>query len=209
MNRFINHIAFERPIEKHTCFAFAALVLPPFTRLVSSSRRAVKIAACKFGLGFDSPSRSAKATTTPASTESPLALSALHTPIHVHIHEYTRGTRFGYGWTAVGGGGEFVIVIARRGRAAIAITPRRRSYRRAGLLRPVPTYLRSYSPTPPTPDTTTATATATAADTDTDAASIPARSTSPDRLVFSRQFAPSCPSRNRKSDPSTLNATEK
>lgn len=48
------------------------------------------------------------------------------------------------------GAGEFVIVIARRGRAAIAITPRRRSYRHAGLLasatrtyvRTVPTYVR-------------------------------------------------------------------
>ena len=56
---------------------------------------------------------------------------------------------------------EFVIVIARRGRAAIVITARHRSYRRVGLLRPV----RIYS-----------------------VASIPARSTSPGRLVFSRHF---------------------
>lgn len=76
-------------------------------------------------------------------------------------HNYTQACEThtsGVGWVSRGGkgAGEFVIVIARRGRAAIAITPRRRSYRPAGLLASatrtyVPTYLRSYSPTPPTP----------------------------------------------------------
>lgn len=40
---------------------------------------------------------------------------------------------------------EFVIVIARRGRAAIAITARHRSYRRVGLLRPVRIFRRIHS----------------------------------------------------------------
>lgn len=103
--------------------------------------------------------RSAKA----ANNESPLVLFA-------HNHTHTHRTRFGrvgwgergeVGWVSHGGkgAGEFVIVIARRGRAAIAITPRRRSYQRAGLLASatrtyvpyLPTYLRSYSSTPPTP----------------------------------------------------------
>lgn len=76
-----------------------------------------------------------------------------------HTTTQARGTHTsGVGWVSHGGkgAGEFVIVIARRGRAAIAITPRCRSYRPAGLLASatrtyVPTYLRSYSSTPPTP----------------------------------------------------------
>lgn len=42
-------------------------------------------------------------------------------------------------------GREFVIVIARRGRAAIVITARHRSYRRVGLLRPVRIFRRIHS----------------------------------------------------------------
>lgn len=69
---------------------------------------------------------------------------------HKHIHtEHASGVRWGgTGEPRRGkGAGEFVIVIARRGRAAIAITPRRRSYRRVGLLASatrtyLPTYVR-------------------------------------------------------------------
>lgn len=42
-------------------------------------------------------------------------------------------------------GREFVIVIARRGRAAIVITARHHSYRRVGLLRPVRIFRRIHS----------------------------------------------------------------
>ena len=107
--------------------------------------------------------RLAKAATR-AATTSHLSPSRRSHNIHVRYVHGCTCERASRGSTGIGEGKrrrEFVIVIARRGRAAIVITARHRSYRRVGLLRPV----RIYS-----------------------VASIPARSTSPGRLVFSRHF---------------------
>lgn len=83
-----------------------------------------------------------------AVTTSHLSPSRRSHNIHVrYVHAYSceRASR---GSTRIGEGKrrrEFVIVIARRGRAAIVITARHRSYRRVGLLRPVRIFRRIHS----------------------------------------------------------------